>query len=161
MSMRTTIEFGSADLLIATHANIFPRAFSASAPHVVVTSTSGNVRPIAIALHRNRCASYALLCHLYTMYYGPWSSSRYTVDSALTGRHLPVAREPTSQHVLDTALAFAVTNRHYDVADFLLDHGADINTNWNSHEPASLLHHLVFVHRDHEAMQFLIDAAST
>jgi len=64
---------------------------------------------------------------------------------------------PTLQQVLDVALAFAVTNRHYDVADFLLEHGADINTNWNSHEPASLLHHLVFVHRDHEAMQFLID----
>jgi hypothetical protein len=64
---------------------------------------------------------------------------------------------PTAQHVLDAALAFAVTNRHFDVADFLLAHGADINTNWNSHEPASLLHHLVFVHRDDEAMQFLID----
>jgi hypothetical protein len=64
---------------------------------------------------------------------------------------------PTEQHVLDTALAFAVTNRHYDVADYLLEHGADINTNWNSHEPASLLHHLVGVHRDREAMQFLID----
>ena len=49
MSMRTTIEFGSADLLIATQANIFPRTFSAGAPHVVVTSTSGNVRPMAIA----------------------------------------------------------------------------------------------------------------
>ena len=32
-----------------------------------------------------------------------------------------------------------------------------INTNWNSHEPASLLQHLVFVHRDDEAMHFLID----
>src|SRR5688572_31169124 len=49
MSMRTTIESGSADLLIATQANILPRTFSAGAPHVVVTSTSGSVRPIAIA----------------------------------------------------------------------------------------------------------------
>ena len=49
------------------------------------------------------------------------------------------------QQVLDTALAWAVINRHFDVADFLLEHGADINTNWNSHEPASILHHLVFV----------------
>ena len=64
---------------------------------------------------------------------------------------------PTAQQVLDVALAFAITNRHYEVADFLLERGADINTNWNTHEPASLLHHLVFVHRDHEAMQFLID----
>src|SRR6186997_350769 len=47
--MRTTIEFGSADLLIATQANIFPRTLSVGAPHVVVTSTSGKVRPIAIA----------------------------------------------------------------------------------------------------------------
>jgi ankyrin repeat protein len=46
--------------------------------------------------------------------------------------------------VLDVALAYSVINRHFDVADFLLERGADINTNWNSHEPASILHHLVF-----------------
>ena len=63
---------------------------------------------------------------------------------------------PTLQQVLDVALAFAVINRHFDVADFLLAHGADINTNWNSHEPASILHHLVFLD-DYEAMQYLID----
>ena len=55
------------------------------------------------------------------------------------------------------ALAFAVINRHFDVADFLLAHGADINTNWNSHEPASILHHLVFLPNPYESMQFLID----
>jgi hypothetical protein len=64
---------------------------------------------------------------------------------------------PTAQHVLDTALAFAVINRHFDVADFLLGHGANINTNWNSHEPASILHHLVFLPHPYESMQFLID----
>ncbi len=64
---------------------------------------------------------------------------------------------PTAQHVLDTALAWAVINRHFDVADFLLEHGADINTNWNSHEPASILHHLVFLPNPYEAMRFLID----
>ena len=61
------------------------------------------------------------------------------------------------QQVLDTALAWSVINRHFDVADFLLEHGADINTNWNSHEPASILHHLVFIPGDYEAMRFLID----
>jgi hypothetical protein len=60
------------------------------------------------------------------------------------------------QKVLDTALAWAVINRHFAVADFLLQHGADINTRWNSHEPASILHHLVF-EDDYDAMQFLID----
>lgn len=64
---------------------------------------------------------------------------------------------PTLQQVLDTSLAYAVTNGHFDVADFLLEHGADINTNWNSHEPASILHHLVFLQRSYESMQFLID----
>jgi hypothetical protein len=64
---------------------------------------------------------------------------------------------PRLQHVLDTALAFAVINRHFDVADFLLEHGADINTDWNSHEPASILHHLVFLPDPYESMQFLID----
>ena len=54
------------------------------------------------------------------------------------------------------AFAFAVINRHFDVADFLLAHGANINTDWGSHEPASILHELVF-HGNYESMQFLID----
>ncbi len=64
--------------------------------------------------------------------------------------------EPTVQQVLDTALAFAVMNNHFEIADFLLGHGADINTNWSSHEPASILHELVW-HKNYEAMHFLID----
>jgi hypothetical protein len=64
---------------------------------------------------------------------------------------------PTAQHVLDTALAWAVINRHFDVADFLLAHGANINTDWNSHEPASILHHLVFLKDPYDSMQYLID----
>jgi len=60
------------------------------------------------------------------------------------------------QRVLDTALAWSVINTHLDVAQFLLDHGANINTTWSSHEPASLLHELVF-HANYESMQFLID----
>jgi hypothetical protein len=63
---------------------------------------------------------------------------------------------PTAQQVLDVAFAFAVINRHFDVADFLLAHGANINTDWGSHEPASILHELVF-HGNYESMQFLID----
>jgi hypothetical protein len=64
--------------------------------------------------------------------------------------------EPTVQQVLDTALAFAVMNNHFEIAGFLLAHGADINTNWSSHEPASILHELVW-HKNYRAMQFLID----
>jgi hypothetical protein len=64
--------------------------------------------------------------------------------------------KPEVQRVLDAALAWSVLNNHFDVADFLLDHGADINTRWSSHEPASILHELVW-HRNYEAMQFLID----
>jgi hypothetical protein len=64
---------------------------------------------------------------------------------------------PTAQQVLDVALAFAVINRHFEVADFLLAHAADINTNWNSHEPASILHHLVFLPNTDASMRFLID----
>jgi Ankyrin repeats (many copies) len=63
---------------------------------------------------------------------------------------------PNVQQVLDTALAWAVLNGHFAIADFLLEHGADINTRWSSHEPASILHELVF-HENYEAMQFLID----
>ena len=64
---------------------------------------------------------------------------------------------PGQQRVLDVALAWAAINRHFEVADFLLAHGADINTNWNSHEPASILHDLVFLPNPYESMQFLID----
>ncbi len=60
------------------------------------------------------------------------------------------------QRVLDVALAWSVINSHLDVGDFLLRHGANINTTWSSHEPASILHELVW-HRNYEAMQFLID----
>ena len=60
------------------------------------------------------------------------------------------------QRVLDVALAWSVINSHFDVADFLLQHGANINTTWGSHEPASILHELVW-HKNYESMQFLID----
>ena len=60
------------------------------------------------------------------------------------------------QRVLDSAFAWSVINSHLEVADFLLKHGADINTRWSSHEPASILHELVF-HANYESMQFLID----
>jgi hypothetical protein len=60
------------------------------------------------------------------------------------------------QRVLDTAFAWSVMNRHLEVAGFLLEHGANINTTWSSHEPASILHELVF-HGNYESMQFLID----
>ena len=60
------------------------------------------------------------------------------------------------QRVLDTAFAWSVMNSHLDVAEFLLAHGADIDTTWSSHEPASILHELVF-HGNYESMQFLID----
>jgi hypothetical protein len=63
---------------------------------------------------------------------------------------------PNAQQVLDTALAWACLNRHLDVAAFLIERGADVNTTWSSHEPASILHELAF-HDNREAMQFLID----
>ena len=63
---------------------------------------------------------------------------------------------PSVQQVLDIAFAWSVINRHFDVADFLLEHGADINTTWGSHEPASILHELVF-HENYESMRYLID----
>ena len=63
----------------------------------------------------------------------------------------PALGDPTVQQVLDTALAWAVLNGHFEVADFLLAHGADINTNWSSHEPASILHELTH-HKNYEAM---------
>jgi hypothetical protein len=83
-------------------------------------------------------------------------ADQYPYNDADARSHLKW-KTPTVQQVLDVSLAFAVINRHFDVADFLLEHGADINTNWNSHEPASILHHLVFIPGSHESMRFLVD----
>ena len=80
----------------------------------------------------------------------------YPYNDARARGHLDW-KTPSLQQVLDVALAYSVINRHFDVADFLLARGADINTNWNSHEPASILHHLVFLPDSYESMQFLID----
>jgi hypothetical protein len=60
------------------------------------------------------------------------------------------------QHVLDVALAWACMNRHFDIASFLLEHGADINNTWSTHEPASILHECA-IRGNYEAAQFLID----
>jgi hypothetical protein len=81
--------------------------------------------------------------------------SHYPYNDARARGHLQWD-PPKAQQVLDVALAFSVINRHFGVADFLLEHGADINTNWNSHEPASILHHLV-LYGNYESMRFLID----
>jgi hypothetical protein len=63
---------------------------------------------------------------------------------------------PNAQHILDVAFAWASVNRQFDIADFLLEHGANINTDWSTHEPASILHECA-VHANYEAAQFLID----
>ncbi len=62
----------------------------------------------------------------------------------------------TTQQVLDIALAWAVLNRHFEIAEFLLARGADINTNWATHEPASILHEAAIQGND-DAARFLID----
>jgi hypothetical protein len=82
-------------------------------------------------------------------------TQHFPANSSRTGMNLQWGA-PSTQQVLDTAFAWAVLNQHFTVADFLLEHGADINTRWSSHEPASILHELVF-RENYEAMQFLID----
>lgn len=62
----------------------------------------------------------------------------------------------TTQQVLDVALAWAVLNRHFEIASFLLQRGADINTNWSTHEPASILHEAA-IQGDEDAARFLVD----
>ena len=63
---------------------------------------------------------------------------------------------PRVQQVLDVALAWACMNRHFEVASFLLAHGADINTDWSTHEPAGLLHECA-VRGNYDTARFLID----
>ena len=63
---------------------------------------------------------------------------------------------PNAQHVLDVALAWACMNRHLEIAAFLVERGANVNTAWSTHEPASILHECA-IRGNYEAAQFLID----
>jgi hypothetical protein len=63
---------------------------------------------------------------------------------------------PSTQQTLDIALAWAVLNHHFEIASFLLERGADINTSWATHEPASILHEAA-IQGDEAAVRFLID----
>lgn len=79
----------------------------------------------------------------------------YPANNPRTRAHLQWGA-PRVQHVLDVALAWACMNRHFEVASFLLAHGADIDTTWATHEPASILHECA-VHNNYEAARFVID----
>ena len=63
---------------------------------------------------------------------------------------------PNAQHVLDVALAWACMNRQLEIAAFLVERGANVNTDWSTHEPASILHECA-IRGNYEAAQFLID----
>jgi hypothetical protein len=60
-----------------------------------------------------------------------------------------------AQQILDVALAWACVNRQFEIATFLLERGANINTDWSTHEPASILHECA-VRGNYDAAQFLI-----
>lgn len=62
----------------------------------------------------------------------------------------------TAQQTLDIALAWAVLNHHFEIASFLLERGADINTTWATHEPASILHEAA-IQGNEDAVRFLVD----
>ncbi len=63
---------------------------------------------------------------------------------------------PNTQQVLDVALAWAVLNKHFEIARFLLERGANINTDWATHEPASILHEAA-IQGNEDAVRFLVD----
>jgi hypothetical protein len=63
---------------------------------------------------------------------------------------------PAAQQVLDIALAWAVLNKHFEIATFLLERGANIDTDWATHEPASILHEAA-IQGNEDAVRFLID----
>ncbi|MGA2593559.1 MAG: ankyrin repeat domain-containing protein [Bryobacteraceae bacterium] len=82
-------------------------------------------------------------------------SQHYPTNNPSVLRNLHWA-PPNAQHILDVALAWACMNRQLEIADFLLGHGANINTDWGTHEPASILHECA-IRGNYEAAQFLID----
>jgi len=73
--------------------------------------------------------------------------------SALRNLHWTPAN---AQLILDVALAWACVNRQFEIAAFLLERGANINTDWSTQEPASILHECA-ISGNYEAAQFLID----
>jgi hypothetical protein len=81
--------------------------------------------------------------------------SHYPLDNPRKLGHLHwSSQEP--QHVLDCAFAWACLNHQFEVAAFLLERGADIDCDWGTHEPASILHECA-IQADRAAAQFLID----
>ncbi len=60
------------------------------------------------------------------------------------------------QQVLDVAFAWACMNKQFEVASFLLAHGANIDTDWSTHEPASILHECA-LNGNFEAARFLVE----
>lgn len=60
------------------------------------------------------------------------------------------------QQILDVALAWACMNRQFEIASFLVEHGANINTRWSTHEPASILHECA-VQNNYAAARFLVE----
>ena len=57
---------------------------------------------------------------------------------------------------LSAGLALACMNQHQEIANYLIDQGADINAEWSLHEPATILHHLAFFGKL-DMVQFLIE----
>jgi hypothetical protein len=82
-------------------------------------------------------------------------SQHYPTNNPSTLRNLHWI-PANAQHVMDTALAWACMNKHFEIAAFLLERGANVNTDWSTHEPASILHE-VAIRGNYEAAQFLID----
>jgi hypothetical protein len=117
----------------------------AKALDIVIFQDSGVPRARRDGNTRQKAVFFDLANHF------PINNARYCSDFVSW-----FGERPNAQRVLDTALAWAVLNDHFEVADFLLAHGADIDTNWCSHEPASILHELVW-HKNYQAMRFLID----
>lgn len=58
--------------------------------------------------------------------------------------------------ILLHALGLALMNENIDVAEYLVEHGADINGRWGLHEPAGLLHECVSNGRK-RSVQFLLE----
>lgn len=80
--------------------------------------------------------------------------NHYPVNDPAVLRHLHLGAG-TAQDILDVALAWACMNRQLEIAAFLLEHGANINARWGTHEPASILHECAY-RGNYDAVRFLI-----
>ena len=113
-------------------------------------SVAGAARPLLELLERPRRSAYALSLAVLSFGLSAWIAAVLfdrlptSVDAMVQLLHARALLAGGLALPVDAEAAWAVQNGEYLVADFLLEHGSDINTRWSTHE---CLASTILVHR--------------